>query len=94
MPLDAQHESPSDGTALACLAVELVDFLAEKLDLAVQFHIQAFFVPQAQRDEALRLSGGIEIGALQWRPSIHPERSFSVIYTSQGTLLQYRAKRP
>jgi hypothetical protein len=43
-----------------------VEFLSEKLDLAVQRGAQVCFVPQVQREEAQRLSGGgIEIGCLR-----------------------------
>jgi hypothetical protein len=40
-----------------------VDFLSEKLDLAVQYGAQAFFVPQVQaRGSSASGGGGIEIG--------------------------------
>ncbi len=45
--------------------VRPVESLSEKLDLAVQYGVQFFFVPQVQREEALQLGGRMKIGGLR-----------------------------
>ncbi|NLX99917.1 MAG: hypothetical protein GXY83_27785 [Rhodopirellula sp.] len=45
--------------------VQCVEFLKEKLDLAIESGVKVFFVPFAQADEARGLRGDIEIGVLR-----------------------------
>ncbi len=42
-----------------------VEFLAEKLELAVEYGVQAFFVPQVQREKVVHLGAGMKVEGLR-----------------------------